>query len=184
MPLAGFERFNAEAVARGEKSFVNPRNAAAGSLRQLDPKMTAARPLDVFIYGLGVVEGGELPARHSETLQALRAWGFKICPQSRVVEGADGCLDYYREMGAMRPKLPYQIDGVVYKVDDLELQKQTGIHFAGAALGDCAQIPGRRGADHRARHRISSGPHGRIDSRGTARTGVRRRRHRQQRNLA
>ncbi|HXC09567.1 MAG TPA: NAD-dependent DNA ligase LigA [Steroidobacteraceae bacterium] len=126
MPLAGFERFNREAVARGEKSFVNPRNAAAGSLRQLDPKMTAARPLDLFIYALGVVEGGALPAHHSETLQALRRWGFKICPQSRVVDGVEGCLEYYREMGALRPKLPYQIDGVVYKVDDLELQRQLG----------------------------------------------------------
>src|SRR3984957_14237762 len=126
MPLAGFERFNAEAIARGEKSFVNPRNAAAGSLRQLDPKMTAARPLDLFIYGLGIVEGGELPAKHSAILQALRHCGFKICPQSRVVEGADGCLDYYREMGVLRAKLPYQIDGVVYKVDDLELQKRLG----------------------------------------------------------
>jgi DNA ligase (NAD+) len=126
MPLAGFERFNAEAIARGEKSFVNPRNAAAGSLRQLDPKMTAARPLDLFIYALGIVEGGELPTHHSAILQALRHWGFKICPQSRVVDGADGCLDYYREMGALRSKLPYQIDGVVYKVDDLELQKQLG----------------------------------------------------------
>jgi DNA ligase (NAD+) len=126
MPLAGFERFNAEAIARGEKSFVNPRNAAAGSLRQLDPKMTAARPLDLFIYALGIVEGGELPTHHSAILQALRHWGFKICPQSQVVEGAGGCLDYYREMGALRSKLPYQIDGVVYKVDDLELQKQLG----------------------------------------------------------
>jgi DNA ligase (NAD+) len=126
MPLAGFERFNREAVARGEKSFVNPRNAAAGSLRQLDPKMTAARPLDLFIYALGVVEGGVLPAHHSETLQALRQWGFKICPQSRVVDGVEGCLDYYREMGSLRPNLPYQIDGVVYKVEDLELQRQLG----------------------------------------------------------
>ena len=72
MPLAGFERFNSQAIARGEKSFVNPRNAAAGSLRQLDPRMTAARPLDLFIYGLGIVEGGELPSSHSDTLQALR----------------------------------------------------------------------------------------------------------------
>ena len=126
MPLAGFERFNQEALARGEKSFVNPRNAAAGSLRQLDPQMTAARPLDLFIYALGIVEGGALPAQHSETLQTLRGWGFKICPQSRVVDGVDGCLSYYRDMGAQRPKLPYQIDGVVYKVDDLELQRQLG----------------------------------------------------------
>jgi DNA ligase (NAD+) len=126
MPVAGFEKFNQEAVARGEKSFVNPRNAAAGSLRQLDPRMTAARPLDLFIYGLGVVEGGKLPTHHSETLKVLRQWGFKICPQSRVVEGADGCLEYYREMGTQRPTLPYQIDGVVYKIDDLELQRRLG----------------------------------------------------------
>jgi DNA ligase (NAD+) len=126
MPVAGFEKFNQEAVARGEKSYINPRNAAAGSLRQLDPRMTAARPLDLFIYGLGVVEGGELPGHHSETLKALRHWGFKICPQSSVVEGAEGCLEYYREMGARRPALAYQIDGVVYKVDDLQWQKRLG----------------------------------------------------------
>jgi DNA ligase (NAD+) len=126
MPLAGFKRFNEEAIARGEKSFVNPRNAAAGSLRQLDPKMTAARPLDLFIYGIGIVEGAAMPTHHSATLQALRTWGFKICPQSRVVQGADGCLDYYREIGELRARLPYQIDGVVYKVDDVELQRQLG----------------------------------------------------------
>jgi DNA ligase (NAD+) len=126
MPLAGFKRFNEEAIARGERSFVNPRNAAAGSLRQLDPKMTAARPLDLFIYGIGIVEGAAMPSHHSATLQSLRKWGFKICPQSRVVQGADGCLDYYREMGELRARLPYQIDGVVYKVDDLELQRQLG----------------------------------------------------------
>ena len=126
MPLAGFKRFNEEAMARGEKSFVNPRNAAAGSLRQLDPRMTAARPLDLFIYGVGVVEGGSLPPRHSEMLKELRQMGFKICPQSRVVESIEGCLEYYRQMGAMRSQLPYQIDGVVYKVDDLDLQRQLG----------------------------------------------------------
>ncbi len=126
MPLAGFERFNKEALARGEKSFVNPRNAAAGSLRQLDPRMTAARPLDLFIYGIGYVEGGEIPSHHGEMLKSLRRWGFKICPQSRVVESVEGCLEYYREMGAARAKLPYQIDGVVYKVDDIELQRQLG----------------------------------------------------------
>ncbi len=126
MPLAGFERFNKEALARGEKSYVNPRNAAAGSLRQLDARMTAARPLDLFIYGTGIVEGGELPTQHSAALQALRRLGFKICPQSRVVDGIDGCLEYYRELGELRAKLPYQIDGVVYKVDDLELQRQLG----------------------------------------------------------
>ena len=94
MPLAGFEKLNKEAVARGEKAFVNPRNAAAGSLRQLDPRMTAARPLDLFIYGIGQVAGGKVPAHHSQVLQLLRRWGFKICPQSRVVESIDGCLEY------------------------------------------------------------------------------------------
>jgi DNA ligase (NAD+) len=126
MPLAGFKRFNEEAAARGEKTFINPRNAAAGSLRQLDPRMTAARPLDVFIYGIGVIEGGELPAHHSETLKELRRLGFKICPQSTVVESIEGCLKYYRDMGAARSSLPYQIDGVVYKVDDVNLQRKLG----------------------------------------------------------
>jgi DNA ligase (NAD+) len=126
MPFAGFKRFNEEAAARGEKSFINPRNAAAGSLRQLDPRMTAARPLDLFIYGVGIIEGGELPPRHSETLQELRRLGFKICPQSTVVESIEGCFEYYREMGAARLSLPYQIDGVVYKVDDVDLQRKLG----------------------------------------------------------
>ncbi len=126
MPFAGFRRFNEEAAARGEKSFINPRNAAAGSLRQLDPRMTAARPLDLFIYGVGVVEGAEMPPYHSETLKQLRGFGFKICPQSTVVESIEGCLAYYREMGAARATLPYQIDGVVYKVDAVNLQRKLG----------------------------------------------------------
>ena len=126
MPYAGFRRFNEEAAARGEKTFINPRNAAAGSLRQLDPRMTAARPLDLFIYGVGVIEGAELPPYHSETLKQLRSLGFKICPQSTVVESIEGCLEYYREMGAARATLPYQIDGVVYKVDDVNLQRKLG----------------------------------------------------------
>jgi len=126
MPLAGFERFNREALARGERTLVNPRNAAAGSLRQLDPRMTAARPLDLFIYGVGYVEGGEMPGHHGEMLKMLRGFGFKVCPQTRLVESVEGCLDYFRDIGAARATLPYQIDGVVYKVDDIELQRQLG----------------------------------------------------------
>jgi len=130
MPLAGFLRYNEEAVARGEKPYVNPRNAAAGSLRQLDARMTAARPLDLFVYAVGYVEGygegGELPTHHGELLQLLRCWGFKICAQSRVVDSIEGCLGYYHDMGVARSSLPYQIDGVVYKVDDLDLQRQLG----------------------------------------------------------
>ena len=126
MPLAGFERFNREAAARGERTYVNPRNAAAGSLRQLDARMTAARPLDLFIYGVGYVAGGALPTHHGALLQQLRKWGFKICPQSRLVTSIDGCLAYYHEIGLARATLPYQIDGVVYKVDDIEVQRQLG----------------------------------------------------------
>jgi DNA ligase (NAD+) len=126
MPLAGFERFNREALASGEKTLVNPRNAAAGSLRQLDPRMTAARPLDLFIYGVGYVEGGEMPGHHSEMLKMLRGFGFKVCPQTRMVESVEGCLTYFRDIGVARATLPYQIDGVVYKVDDIELQRQLG----------------------------------------------------------
>jgi DNA ligase (NAD+) len=126
MPLAGFTQFNREASARGEKTLVNPRNAAAGSLRQLDPKMTAARPLDIFIYGIGYQEGGKIHDRHSELLKSLRDWGFKTCRESRVVESIDGCLDYWRTLGAARSSLLYQIDGVVYKVDDLEAQRRLG----------------------------------------------------------
>ena len=126
MPFAGFRRFNHEAAARGEKILVNPRNAAAGSLRQLDPRITAARPLDLFIYGIGHVEGGDLPQHHGRMLQVLKSWGFKICPLVRAAKSIDECLAYYSEMGASRSGLPYQIDGVVYKVDDLEMQRQLG----------------------------------------------------------
>ncbi|HEY0748882.1 MAG TPA: NAD-dependent DNA ligase LigA [Steroidobacteraceae bacterium] len=126
MPLAGFKRFNDVAAARGEKTFVNPRNAAAGSLRQLDPRLTAARPLDMFVYGVGITDGGELASSHSETLKELRRLGFKICPQSKVVESIEGCLEYYQAMGHARAGLPYQIDGVVYKVDALNLQRKLG----------------------------------------------------------
>ncbi len=126
MPIAGFKRFNAEATARGDKTFVNPRNAAAGSLRQLDPRITAARPLDLFIYGAGYIEGADLPTSQGETLTLLKRWGFKISPQARIADSIDGCLRYYSEMAAARKNLPYQIDGVVYKVDDADLQRQLG----------------------------------------------------------
>ena len=126
MPFKGFERLNARALERGEKTFVNPRNAAAGSLRQLDARVTAARPLDVFFYGVGEWVGGEPPARHATLLGVLRAWGLKTCPEARVVRGAEGCIAYYESMGARRAHLPYQIDGVVYKVDARADQERLG----------------------------------------------------------
>ena len=126
MPKAGFAAYNAVAIAAGEKTFVNPRNAAAGSLRQLDPRLTAARPLDIYIYSVGLVEGGELPDRQSDTLDRLQEWGFKTCPERKVVEGVEGCLAFYEDMGRRRPSLPYEIDGVVYKVDSLAYQRELG----------------------------------------------------------
>ena len=126
MPKVGFEAYNEKARAAGEKTFVNPRNAAAGSLRQLDPKLTAARPLDMYAYSVGVVEGGRLPDRHSEVISQLQEWGLKVCPERRVVAGIDGCLEYYEDIGKRRDDLAYEIDGVVYKVDDLKLQAELG----------------------------------------------------------
>lgn len=126
MPKAGFEAYNEKARAAGEKTFVNPRNAAAGSLRQLDPRLTAERPLDMYVYSVGVVEGGELPKRHSEIISQLQEWGLKVCPERRVVKGVAGCLDYYVDIGRRRHDLAYEIDGVVYKVDSMELQEKLG----------------------------------------------------------
>jgi DNA ligase (NAD+) len=126
MPRAGFKTFNEQAHERGEKTFVNPRNAAAGSLRQLDPKLTASRPLDIYLYSVGMVEGGKLPGRHSEVLDRLQDWGFKVCPEREVVRGIDGCLAYYRGIAQQRDHLRYDIDGVVYKVDRLDYQKELG----------------------------------------------------------
>ena len=126
MPLARFERMNEQARARGEKVFVNPRNAAAGSLRQLDARITAARPLAAFFYGLGELEGASLPERQGQLLQWLRTLGLPVCPDTRAVRGVSGCLAYYRDMGERRSSLPYQIDGVVYKLDGRADQERLG----------------------------------------------------------
>src|SRR5580658_2713951 len=126
MPLAGFKLMNEQAQERGEKVFVNPRNAAAGSLRQLDPRISAARPLDIFLYAVGLVEGGTVPDHHTGLLQAFRDWGLKTCPEARAVAGIAGCLAYYRDIGVRRDTLPYQIDGVVYKVDSRADQERLG----------------------------------------------------------
>lgn len=126
MPQAGFEAMNAEARARGDKVFVNPRNAAAGSLRQLDARVTATRPLDMCCYGYGVVEGWSLPQRHSEVLAQFQRWGLRINPVSKVVDGVAGCEGYYQELAALRDSLPYDIDGIVYKVNLRSLQQQLG----------------------------------------------------------
>jgi DNA ligase (NAD+) len=126
LPFAGFEKMNRDAQARGDKLYVNPRNAASGSLRQLDPRITAQRPLDLYFYELGVVEGGALPERHSDLAPWLNTLGLRTCTEGRKVTGVEGCLEFYRDIGARRAKLPYQIDGVVYKVDRRADQEKLG----------------------------------------------------------
>lgn len=126
MTEAGFQALNRAQHARGEKSFANPRNAAAGGLRQLDPRITARRPLTMFCHGVGLVEGGELPDKHFDVLRALKDWGLRVSPETERVAGAEGCLDYYRRILARRDELGYEIDGVVYKVDDIEAQDKLG----------------------------------------------------------
>lgn len=126
MPRAGFDEMNRKAQAAGEKVFVNPRNAAAGSLRQLDPSITASRPLVLYAYGTGLVEGGTLPARHHDVLLRLRQWGFKVNEHIAVAEGIDNALAYFQRLHALRPSLPYEIDGIVYKVNEIAWQETLG----------------------------------------------------------
>ncbi|HEX5304606.1 MAG TPA: NAD-dependent DNA ligase LigA, partial [Dyella sp.] len=121
-----FEAFNEYARSHGDKTLANPRNGAAGSLRQLDPAITAKRKLSFFAYAVGVVEGGELPPTHSQTLKQLREWGFPVSPEVSTAKGFDGLIAYYRAIGAKRDALPYDIDGVVYKLDDYEGQRAMG----------------------------------------------------------
>jgi len=126
MPKAGFEKLNAEARSRDDKPFVNPRNAAAGSLRQLDAQVTARRPLEMCCYSVGQVSGGSLPDSHAEILGRLQSWGLRINAEMRVVGGIEACEAYYTSLSDRRDSLPYDIDGIVFKVDSLKLQGRLG----------------------------------------------------------
>jgi DNA ligase (NAD+) len=126
MPHKGFEALNKRAREKGEKAFVNPRNAAAGSLRQLDPRLTAQRPLSFYAYGLGEVVPSPIAEKQGESIRCLRQWGLPISPLHEVVTGVEGCIDYFQRIVRQRDGLPYDIDGVVFKVDDLTLQQQLG----------------------------------------------------------
>ena len=126
MPKEGFERMNAQALKKGQKVFVNPRNAAAGSLRQLDSRITAKRPLAFYAYSVGVVEGAELSTSHYERFLQLKSWGLPVSPETQRVENAAQVKDYYQTIMAKRADLPYEIDGVVIKVDDIALQEKLG----------------------------------------------------------
>ncbi|MBE8595967.1 NAD-dependent DNA ligase LigA [Xenorhabdus sp. BG5] len=126
MKQAGFEKFNEEARRTGNKVFANPRNAAAGSLRQLDPRITAKRPLTFYCYGVGVLEGGELPASHYERLMQFKRWGLPVNNNVKLCQGTQRVMDFYHDIEQKRPTLGFDIDGVVVKVDSLELQERLG----------------------------------------------------------
>ena len=126
LPLKAFEKINKEREKTGEPLFANPRNAAAGSLRQLDPKITASRPLDIFCYGVGAVEGIKFKT-HREMLQALKSFGLKVNPLVKSCNGIDEAMDYHREMEEKRDNLPYEVDGIVIKVNGIELQESLGV---------------------------------------------------------
>ena len=126
MPRAGFDRLNQRLAGRGEKTFVNPRNAAAGSLRQKKTSVTARRPLEMCAYSVAVTDESALPPTHWEGLQQVSEWGFRINPEMSLAIGADQCLEAYEALMAKRDSLPYEIDGIVFKVNRLDLQQQLG----------------------------------------------------------
>ena len=126
MPLSGFKYFNQQASIKEEKVFVNPRNAAAGSLRQLDPEITKGRPLDIFCYGVGLIEDYVLPDSHSEIMLLLKEWGLNVCEESVLAHNVDGWMDFYHQVIDKRHLYDYDIDGLVYKVNKITLQDELG----------------------------------------------------------
>lgn len=126
MPLSGFKYFNQQASIKEEKVFVNPRNAAAGSLRQLDPEITKGRPLDIFCYGVGLIEDYVLPDSHSEIMLLLKEWGLNVCEESVLAHNVDGWMDFYHQVIDKRHLYDYDIDGLVYKVNKITLQDDLG----------------------------------------------------------
>lgn len=126
MPIAEFNAYNKTAHAADQKGFVNPRNAAAGSLRQLDSNITAQRPLAFYCYGIGIIEDGDLADSHYQRLQKLKSWGLPLTSEVMLKQGAQACFESYLQLQAKRDELPYEIDGIVYKVDDISIQEQLG----------------------------------------------------------
>jgi DNA ligase (NAD+) len=126
MSKSGFEKLNAASLKKGDKVFANPRNAAAGSIRQLDSSITASRPLEIYFYSVGEVQGTHLPSTQYDILQYLSALGLRVSPLVKVVKGQKGCIAYYEQIAKTREKLPFEIDGVVYKVNSLADQEKLG----------------------------------------------------------
>ncbi len=143
MTLDAFEAFNARALERGERCFVNPRNAAAGSLRQLDPRITAQRRLQLFCHGVGEVEAEAWPDEHDAMMAQFREWGLPVCQESAVVVGVEGCRAYYEQLAAKRDQLAYEIDGMVFKVNQLALRDRLGFVARAPRWATACKFPSR-----------------------------------------
>ena len=143
MPLQGFEKLNTNARKNGEKTFANPRNAAAGSLRQLNPLITAKRHLEIYCYGIGVIENSTMPNTQFEQLQYLKSLGMRVNPNISLAYGIKGCLEFYNHLLSQRDSLPYEIDGVVYKLDSTSLQNKLGFVARAPRFACAHKFPAR-----------------------------------------
>ncbi|MBF0340921.1 MAG: NAD-dependent DNA ligase LigA [Magnetococcales bacterium] len=141
--LEAFARFNENALMNNEKPFANPRNAAAGSLRQLDPRITARRPLKLFCHGVGEGIAADWPATHDQMMQRFRAWGLPTCPDAAVVHGVEGCCAYYQQLLEKRDRLPYEIDGMVFKVNQLAWRERLGFVSRAPRWAAACKFPSR-----------------------------------------
>ena len=184
MTKAGFEELNNRQQAEEEKLFANPRNAAAGSLRQLDPQITAKRPLQFLAHGIGIVDGGELPSSHFDILQSLKTWGLPVSAETERVAGIDECIGFYRKIAETRARLPYEIDGVVFKVDDLAQQAELGFVSRAPRWAVACKFPPEEAVTEVLDIEVQVGRTGVVDARCASRTGARRRRDGDECNLA
>ena len=170
MSRAAFQRLNEGQAERGERTFANPRNAAAGSLRQLDPAITASRPLQFFAYGWG--EAPELPADTQWGIyRAMADWGFPLNPLAKLTNSVEEMLDTYRDIESGRAGLDYDIDGVVYKLDRLDLQQRLGFVSRSPRYAVAHKFPAEKATTILARHRDSGRPHRSADAGRQARAG-------------
>ena len=174
---------NRERDEEGEPVFANPRNAAAGSLKQLDSTITAKRPLDIFCHGIGSVEGASF-ASHWDFRERIHEWGLKPVPRGKLCRGLDEVLNYRDQMEAERDTLPYEIDGLVVKVNDAELQQRLGQIARSPRWAIAYKFKPRQATTRILDIVAASGPHRHAYSGGQSRTGAHRRRHRQERVAA
>jgi len=143
IPLAAFRELNRRREAEGEPAFANPRNAAAGSVRQLDSNITASRPLNIYAYGVGAVSGYEFSSEW-DVLQMLKRWGFRVDERNALCRDAAECLDFYHALAEQREQLPYEVDGVVFKVNELAMQQQMGLRTRSPRWAVAYKFPAHR----------------------------------------